>query len=207
MEGQRERYAERRPQPVSQQPTDPLDQLRHADPVRGAPAPSTSKARVWARIQEVNMTTTTPSSRRLAAWAAGLAGIAAAGVLAVSLFTAGGTPPLPTDEPGPGVGSCVETYSLETLGNRDFAFDGSVTGIDGDQVTFVINEAFTDDLGEMVTLTATGMTGPALTSAGGPALAEGQRYLVAGDDAFVWACGFTQPYDASVAADWAEAMR
>ena len=207
MEGQRARYAERRPQPVSERPTDPLDELRHADPVRGAPAPSTSKARVWARIQEVNMTTTTPPSRRLAPWAAGMASIAAAGVLAVTLFTGGSTPRSPTDEPGPGIGACVETYSLETLGNRDFAFDGSVTGVDGDEVTFAINEAFVDDLGEMVTLTATGMTGAAVTSAGGPALAAGERYLVAGDDEFVWACGFTQPYDEAVAAEWAEATQ
>jgi hypothetical protein len=51
------------------------------------------------------------------------------------------------------------------------------------------------------------MTGTSITSAGGPSLAEGQRYLVAGDDTFIWACGFTQPYEAAVAADWEEATR
>jgi hypothetical protein len=29
---------------------------------------------------------------------------------------------------------------------------------------------------------------------------------VAGDDDFVWECGFTQPYDAEVAADWDERL-
>jgi hypothetical protein len=31
--------------------------------------------------------------------------------------------------------------------------------------------------------------------------------LVAADDTFVWACGFTQLYDQAVAAEWAEAGR
>jgi hypothetical protein len=30
--------------------------------------------------------------------------------------------------------------------------------------------------------------------------------LVAGDGSFAWSCGFTQPYDASVAADWKAAL-
>lgn len=46
-----------------------------------------------------------------------------------------------------------------------------------------------------VSLTASGMTGTSVTSAGGPNLAIGERYLVAGDGEFAWACGFTQPYD------------
>jgi hypothetical protein len=37
------------------------------------------------------------------------------------------------------------------------------------------------------------MTGTSVTSAGGPNLGVGERYLVAGDDEFVWACGFAQP--------------
>lgn len=71
-----------------------------------------------------------------------------------------------------------------------------------------INESFAGGASpdSEVTLTATGMTGTSVTSAGGPSLAAGERYLVAGDAEFAWACGFTQPYDAAVAAQWAEAL-
>ena len=41
---------------------------------------------------------------------------------------------------------------------------------------------------------------------GGPSLVVGHRYLVAGDDHFAWACGFTQAYDAAVAAQWSAAL-
>jgi hypothetical protein len=30
--------------------------------------------------------------------------------------------------------------------------------------------------------------------------------LVAGDDEFVWECGFTQPYSEDVAAEWEETL-
>ena len=57
-----------------------------------------------------------------------------------------------------------------------------------------------------MTLNANGMSGTSVTSAGGPILVEGERFLVAGEDDFVWACGFTQPYDADTAAQWAETL-
>jgi len=184
---------------------DPLDELGHADPVRSTPAPSDSKARVWARIQEVTMDTTSERTRRRP-WA--LAGAAALAVVAaVAVLLNGGGAPAPSQDPGPNAGACVETYSPQTLANRDFAFDGTVTAIDGDSVTFAVNDTFQGDLATSVTLEATGMTGSSVTSAGGPSLAEGQRYLVAGDDRFVWACGFPRPYDAADAAEWAEATR
>jgi len=50
------------------------------------------------------------------------------------------------------------------------------------------------------------MTGTAITSAGGPKLSIGTRYLVAGDEHFVWARGYTQLYDAAVSAEWAAAL-
>jgi hypothetical protein len=138
-------------------------------------------------------------------WSAGLATVAAVGVLAfVLLLNRGGAPGA---GPNPGIGSCVATYSISTLAARDFAFDGTVAAIDGDQVTFRVGQAFKGNAGDEVTLTATGMTGTAVTSAGGPTLAVGGRYLVAGDDTFAWARGFTQTYDAGVAADWAGALR
>jgi hypothetical protein len=104
-------------------------------------------------------------------------------------------------------GRCVETYTLATLANRSWAFDGTVTSISGDSVTFKVNQRFRGAGADAVTLTATGMTGTSITSAGGPSLVVGGRYLVAGEENFAWACGFTQPYDPAVAAQWAEALR
>jgi hypothetical protein len=183
--------------------TDPIERLQRADPVRSNPVPSEHKARIWASIQEAIVEDNHRKSRPFLAWGAGLAAAAAVGVMAfVLLLNRGGAP----GGPNPGIGSCVQTYSLATLAARDFAFDGRVIAIDGDQVTFSVGKAFKGDVGGEVTLTATGMTGTAVTSAGGPTLAIGGRYLVAGDDTFAWACGFTQPYDAGVAADWAAAL-
>ena len=187
---------------------DPLDELRHADPATTSRAPSDSKARVWARIEEMTMepgARFTSSRRPIWAIGAAAAAVAAVALVAVVINTGGGTSPSPTQDPGTAIGSCVESYSAETLSNREFAFDGTVTAIDGDRVTFAVNESFAGDATDTVTLTAPGMTGDSVTSAGGPSLAVGERYLVAGDAEFAWGCGFTQPYDETVAQQWADA--
>lgn len=189
---------------------DPLAELRRSDPVQSSPAPSDSKARVWACIQEATMDNPRPERSRRVAWAAGIGAAAVAGIAAVALLLNPGTPAAaPSGDPGNGIGSCVEVYSPEAVASRDFAFDGTLTAIDGDQATFMVNEAFSDEptSGGAVTLTASGMSGTSTSSAGGPTLTVGERYLVAGDEMFVWACGFTQPYDESVAAQWREAAR
>jgi hypothetical protein len=185
---------------------DPLDELAHADPVRSAPPPSESKARVWAHIQEATMDTS-PGRTRRGQWVLGVGAVALVAVAAFAVLLNGGPTPTPSQDPGPNIGSCAETYTARTLANRDFAFDGTVIAIEGDSVTFAVTEAFRGDLADSVTLEAAGMTGPSTTSSGGPSLAEGQRYLVAGDDQFVWSCGFTQPYDQAAAAEWSEATR
>ena len=46
-----------------------------------------------------------------------------------------------------------------------------------------------------------------ITSAGpGAPIAPGTRLLVASDDKFAWACGYTQPYSAQVATQWNDAL-
>lgn len=109
--------------------------------------------------------------------------------------------------PGGGMAMCIESYDLSTLANRQFAFDGTVTAIDGDEVTFTVNHSYRGETGPGVTLTASGMTGAVITLDGGPVLAVGGRYLVSGDDQFAWACGFTQDFDATVADAWASALK
>ncbi len=186
---------------------DPLDALLAADPVDADRLSSASLARIRARKEDVM---TTPTRRR--PWGTRTLGlVAGVAVAALALVVAlGGRSPAPGITPGGSVGtgsaSCVEQYAPTTLANRTFAFDGTVSAIDGEKVTFNVGTAYRGAAGGTITLDAPGMTGTAITSAGGPNLAVGERYLVAGDDHFVWACGYTQPYDAGVAAEWVAAL-
>jgi hypothetical protein len=205
--------------------SDPLDELRRVDPVAPDRLPSASLARMSARVQEDIMSTnvSSPGRRRIVIPAVGaaLAGIALVAVVVVGsvpasdpgIAVASASPgtqvaaasPSQLPQVGPVLAFCVERYSPKTLADRSFSFDGTVAKIAGDEVTFRVGRWFKGSAGDSVTLTATGMTGNAITSAGGPNLAVGERYLVAGEDHFAWACGFTQPYDPAVAAEWAAA--
>lgn len=188
---------------------DPLDALRAADPIDVDRLSSASLARIRARVREDVMSTPTP---RRASWGprlVGLGGVAAAAAVALALAL-GGPGRAPVVGPGgsipPGAASCVEPYSQAALAKRDFAFDGVVSAIDGDRVTFAVGQSFRGASDPTITLDAPGMSGTSITSAGGPSLVVGSRYLVAGDDHFAWACGYTQPYAEVVAAEWASAL-
>ena len=173
---------------MTTQSPDPFDELRAADPVHGAPAPSESKARVWARIQEVTMATPTRADERRQNWTLGFGAAAIAVFFAWALLVGG--PAAPAPQPVGGVdggaagggaaGICL-AYSVEELANRDFAFDGTVTAIDGDQATFTVNESFIGDLTGSVTLTAP-VSSEDIAFEGGTELVPGERYLVSGDD-------------------------
>jgi hypothetical protein len=108
-------------------------------------------------------------------------------------------------------GSCVEQYSIENLKHRTFAFDGTIKSIepdpaDGpDKVTFTVGEWFKGGQEDAATKQAYGFGG-GMTSAGGNAHAVGERLLVAGDDRFIWECGFTQAYQESTAQEWKSAL-
>lgn len=121
----------------------------------------------------------------------------------------------PITSAGGGMASCVEVYEPATLARREYAFDGTVVRVEGDAVTFSVLEWFRggpqSDAGgeryrEEISLEgASAISG--LTSAGaGPGLDPGTRLLVAGDGGFVWGCGFTQPYDPTVAQEWRDAL-
>jgi hypothetical protein len=189
---------------------DPLDALRAADPVDADRLSSASLARIRARVREDAMTND-PQRRpgrpaRLATLGAGLIAVGAL-ALVLAVGRVGDRPGLgPSPSADPGSALCIEQYSLVTLANRAFAFDGTVTAIDGDRVSFTVHHAYRGAGGGSITLDAAGMTGPAITIGGGPSLVIGQRFLVAGEDHFVWGCGFTQPYDEAIAAQWAAAF-
>lgn len=119
-----------------------------------------------------------------------------------------------SSQPGPerdqgnvSVGSCVEAYGLDALAKRSLAFDGTITAIqnasdpvDPDRVTFRVNTWFKGGSEPEITLKAVGFG--SVTSAGTLSGGVGDRMLVAGDDGWMWSCGFSQPYNDRVAADW-----
>ena len=205
---------------------DELQRLHAADPVELASLPSTTGREARALFERITMTETdTPTAtirRRTVALAAAVAVVVALVGGAIALSDSddgkapadGATPSTTPEDTGapitPGgisTGSCVELYDLQTLANREVAFDGTVQQVQGDQVTFTVNQWYRgDNQSTEVTLAgAEALNG--LTSAGPAATLEpGTRLLVAGDGGFAWSCGFTQPYDPDVAAQWAQAL-
>ena len=197
---------------------DPIDRLRAADPFPAADVPDASLARVSARVQEHIMSdiqhnpAIAPSRRPLALFG-GLA-LAGAFALAIALSsgfgfgTQGAGPigavPTPSENPaaGGGVASCL-VYDPANLPTFDIVFDGTVTAVDGDQVTFSVNDGWKGADGS-ITLTAPD-TDPALVGPM-PSFEVGDRYLVSAAGSTINACGYTLAYDAATAATWAAAF-
>lgn len=117
--------------------------------------------------------------------------------------------PLPGDASGPAAGSeltsCEESYSPETLPNRDQVFDGTVTAVDGPNMTFQVNEWLAGGDAATVTLDHQGFVGM-LFAPDGPALEPGTRVLMAADEGRVLSCGFTQLHSEATAAEWRAAF-
>jgi hypothetical protein len=212
--------------------TDLLDSLRDANPVHLDQLPAASLARIRAVVLDDNAPSATGQARQpTLVWRGQLVGIGA--VIAIVAMVAtlawiaqslgvapvssskggvatsgsdsgasvpGSKGPAPSSSDIAGNASCVYLYSLERLTDREWAFDGTVTEMVGDQVSFHVNEWFRGSENSLVTLTGN------TSWEDGPALSVGQRYLVAGADRSVWGCGFTQPYDPAVAAEWRDAL-
>lgn len=199
------------------------EQLRRANPFSSTTSLTDAAAQRRAVLLEEILampdTTASPTShtsrtapRRKVLYAAALVGAAVVVVVVAAnrgddaSRTATPTTVAPVLSPSLGAGSCIESYDLASLAHREVAFDGTVTSIDGTGVTFNVDQWFKGGSGTTTTLDGNGMTGGAISSAGGPILTVGSRYLVAGDGGFAWACGFTQPYDATLATAWAGAL-
>lgn len=105
---------------------------------------------------------------------------------------------------GSEVTSCVESYSPETLANREYTFDGTITSVDGPNMTFEVNEWFSGGTEATVTLDHQGLAGGLLTP--DIAIEPGTRVLIGGDGGFVWSCGFTQLWTEDTAAEWRAAV-
>ena len=197
---------------------DPIDRLSAANPVHADDVPDASLARVSARVQEHIMTDNRrspilPPTRGPLAVIGGLA-IAGAVALAVAFGSGLGTPaptggpvaanPTPSENPaaGGGMASCL-VYDPANLPTFDKVFDGTVTAVDGDQITFQVNTGWKDAEGSL-TLTAPNvdiaLVGPM------PEFKVGGRYLVTTAGSNINACGYTLDYDAATAAAWAAAF-
>lgn len=119
-------------------------------------------------------------------------------------------------------GSCVETYSLQTLRNRQVAFDGVVKQVQRylgnvppgegqelqqDRVLFQVNRWYRGGSGDTTTLkSSVPLEAIVSDSLDTPSLKIGGRYLVSGDGGFIWSCGFTRAYSAGEASRWEAAL-
>ena len=198
---------------------DPLDRLRAADPVRADDVPDASLARMTARIQEHIMSDKQfdPDVRQPRGPLAIAGGLVLVGALALAIavgsgFNLGGAQspgpigagPSPSENPaaGGGMASCL-VYDPANLPTFEIVFDGTVTAVDGDQVTFEVNEGWKGADGS-ITLTApdtdVALLGPL------PEFEVGGRYLVTAAGSTINACGYTLDYDADTAAAWAAAF-
>jgi hypothetical protein len=190
--------------------SDSLEELGIANPVDVDNLSVESHARIRAKVTERVAAHRGPSRRLLPASVLGVGAtvvlVGTVGILLLNGHLGGGNAPVPGHSNDPIAASCVDPYrGPGSINGRSFAFDGTVTAISGEQVTFTVTRSYRGSIGATASLRAPGMTGQSITSAGGPILKVGNRYLVAGDDHFVWPCGYTQPYDQRVAAQWAAA--
>lgn len=116
-----------------------------------------------------------------------------------------GTGPLPGSQSG----GCAEAYP-DTLAQRDFAFDGVVTALRGDLVTFEVREWFRGDGPPEYTI-AVPVYGSSQMEPREAPYSVGTRLLVSGeprwggaplDDAVVWSCDFTRYWDQATYEEW-----
>lgn len=149
-------------------------------------------------------------------------------LVAATVFAACGRSPTPTSEDVQGTdggtariadssAGCVDEYSSETLRDRAFAFDGTVSAIGGGassddlyiDVTFQVNEWFRGDGAEEVSVQL--MPSGTTTSDGHVSYDVGTRLLVSGEPRWggdplekpvAWACGFTREHTESAAVEW-----
>jgi len=118
-----------------------------------------------------------------------MAGLVAVAIAAFALLGGASTAPLmlSAGESGPALASCLP-FSQEILADMEVAFEGTVTGIDGDVLTLDVVTWFTDGEAEQVTITApVGME----ALIGGISFEVGGNYLVTATDGVVNYCGYT----------------
>ncbi|HEY7755439.1 MAG TPA: hypothetical protein VID69_04345 [Actinomycetota bacterium] len=102
---------------------------------------------------------------------------------------------------GNGLGSCAFPFSVETLAERGFAFEGTVVAIREPAAMDAPYEADLDVArwyrgGPEPTTTVRTYDVSGTSLAGDLGLAVGDRILASGDEGFLWGCGFSMAYSA-----------
>lgn len=139
--------------------------------------------------------------------------IAGVGIFGVRALT-GDDDPAPTAGPAPsathlevsdaaGSAKCA-VPNAETLASAEVAFDATVTGIVGDEVTLEPTHWYAGDPTDTVVVTAPSEQMQRVAS--GVTFETGGRYLVSATAGQVSLCGFSAPYDEGLAAVYAEAF-
>jgi hypothetical protein len=198
---------------------DVIAQLQAADPWPAQrPVDQAIADRALALVEkELNVNTTGETPRRqrrsLLIALAALVAVAAIAGAAVRLSDGGSSGTESQGRPlgggGGAIQSCIQ-FSLDILGQSPIAFDGTVSKIEGNRVTFDVERWFRGGEGDTVTTLASGLIEGDVALEGGVGFVEGGRYLVSGDDTsgeIVPAiCGFSMEYTPTAAADWARAF-
>jgi hypothetical protein len=174
------------------------DRFRQVDAI---PTPWDERARTLPA--PVPLETRPRHSFALAAAAAAVAVIAAVGLVVGSADRDTEAPPADASWlVAQGISSCVEQYSVVTLAERGYAFEGVITDVAGpsdpsspdpaDQTTTVTFEVVQWFWGGSAP-SAERRTYSLASSTEELEASIGARLLVAGDEDFIWSCGFTQP--------------
>ena len=194
--------------------------LRAADPA--ATLPPGDPAAGARLVEDVMSTELTTESREtgtrqrgpltwLGAAAAGVV-IAGAAIFGVRALTGDDpTPPVSQGEPtsisltvpDAGQSRCM-VPNAEALAAADVAFDGTVTAIHGGEVTLAPSTWYAGGPADTVVVTAP--SAQMQEVAEGVSFEVGGRYLVSATDGRVTLCGFSAPYDAQLAALYAQAF-
>jgi hypothetical protein len=197
------------------------DRLGAGDPARDLP--HEDPARAHALLQDVMATELTTENRATGTrhrsrltWL-----VAAAAVLVIAGAALFGVRALTGDDPGapvagpasptvthltvadPGAGRCMMP-TAEAIATSDLAFDGTVTKVDGDQVTLEPRHWYAGEPTDQVVVTAPAEELQRLASA--VSLSRGDRYLISAVDGRVTVCGRSGAYDDHLAALYQQAF-
>lgn len=145
-------------------------------------------------LKEIAMTspTTTTTQRRRRVLGLATSGAVAAAIVGGIVITStagGGSVTALTAPPAGGPAAMCAEVTPEGLASSTLAFRGTVTGISDGIVALTVNDTFTGDVEDSVTLPQ-GDVNSQLDGAA-PVFEDGQTYLVAAADDIVRSCGLT----------------
>ena len=176
--------------------------LRDADPARRTPPPDPSWIDTLAQsTMEAPMTTPEPAAGTRRTWL-----LTAAAAVLVAALGVGGWSALSGDDnrdqvarektvttlivPKPDLAAMCMQLTPETVGQMQVAFDGTVSSIEGEEVTLDVTKWYVGGDTDQVKLVQNSPDAM-IALEGDIVLEQGQRYLVTAHDGQINGCGFT----------------